>query len=479
MQEVARIDAPLSLRAGRLFIEECDTVELARRFGTPLYVHSEGQLRRNARRFRDALAAAWGAGPVHVLPSIKANYSLALRHILTDEGMGCDTFGPGELYAAVHAGVEPSLISVNGSVKDAELVRRAIEIGAKITLDSARELDLVVRAAEELGRRSVVRFRVRPDYVKLERPTDFSEESVPIREAARQYKPGIPTADLVPLGRRALGLECVDVAGVMAHLGRHHRDLDVWRGMISAFVATIEELSDAWDGWTPREIDVGGGFATRRDPTGRLLARLEDRVEAAPSIEDYAATAAGALREELRARSLKVDGVTLEIEPGRSLYADTGIHLTTVRNVKREAAAIPWCWIETDTTEMFLLDSLIEHNRWAPVVCDRADAPATQRADIVGKSCGFDVIVPQAAVPNVEIGDVIAILDTGAYEDAASANFNALPRPATVLVHDASAEVIKRAETIEDVFHRDVVPDRLRERAATAALSRMGTSQEG
>ncbi len=118
-------------------------------------------------------------------------------------------------------------------------------------------------------------------------------------------------------------------------------------------------------------------------------------------------------------------------------------------------------WVETDTTEMFLLDGLVEHNRWTPVVANRASEPATETADVVGISCGFDVIVHDAALPRVEVGDVIAFLDTGAYQDACANNFNGLPRPATVLVRGEHAEVVKRAESVTDVFRRDRVPRRL------------------
>src|SRR5712691_12248924 len=131
-----RIDDCLTVRDGRLWMEECDTVELARRFGTPLYAVSEDQLRRRARRIAAAFADRWPEGEVRLLPSLKANLSLALRTILNAEGLGCDTFGPGELHAALASGIEPARISVNGSVKDAALVRRAVEAGARVTLDN-------------------------------------------------------------------------------------------------------------------------------------------------------------------------------------------------------------------------------------------------------------------------------------------------------------------------------------------------------
>ena len=154
-------------------------------------------------------------------------------------------------------------------------------------------------------------------------------------------------------------------------------------------------------------------------------------------------------------------GKTLEVEPGRSLYADAGIHLATVRNVKREADRVPPRWVETDTTEMFLPDLLIEHNRWITLLATRADSSPAEPVDVVGMSCGFDMLGRDVLLPEVKPGDVIAFLDTGAYQDASSSNFNALPRPATVLVCDDTAEVVKRAETVADVFRRDIVPERL------------------
>src|SRR2546423_10808814 len=165
-----RIDDCLSIREGHLWIEECDAVELARRFGTPLYAVSEDQLRRNARRIGAAFAAAWPDGPTALLPSLKANLSLALRAILNSEGLGADTFGPGELHAVLAAGTEPGLISVNGSIKDAELVGRAVGAGARVTLDSPGELDLVAAAARASGRRAQVRLRPRPGYDGPDQP---------------------------------------------------------------------------------------------------------------------------------------------------------------------------------------------------------------------------------------------------------------------------------------------------------------------
>lgn len=459
-----RIDRALSVRSGRLFIEELACEELAHRFGTPIYVVSEDQLRRNARSFQGAFESRWSEGPVRVLPSLKANFVLALRHVLTQEGMGCDTFGHSELTAALAAGVPPELISVNGTGKSAALIDDAVAAGARITIDAARELPLVEQAARRLGTRATVRMRLRPDLSGLTEPTDFDPEGMQVSEAVRSYKAGVPADDVVELGLRALASDAIDLSGVHVHLPRHRAETGIYVSMIAAFVELIAGLSQAWRGWLPREIDLGGGFAVPRDPTGRLLSRLAGRsAEIAPSIDEYAEVITGALRSELGRHGMTAEDIALEVEPGRALYADAGIHLASVVNTKRESSPIAWRWVETDTTEMFLPDSLIEHNRWTVVAASRADDAPVDTADVVGISCGFDLMVPSVPLPDVHDGETLAFLDTGAYQDASATNFNALPRPATVLVHGAEAEIIKRAETVHDVFARDVVPERLKE----------------
>ncbi len=448
-----RIDASLTVRAGHLWLEGCDLVEIAQRFGTPLYVISEDQLLRNLESIGAAFRAEWPHGEVRVLPSIKANLSLAVRRVLTRAGAGCDTFGPGELHAALAARVPPQLISVNGSVKSDEVIERAVAAGARITLDSAEELGRIEAAAARLGKRASIRLRVRPDYDGLTERSDFFPD-VDVRLAAHRYKPGIPTEQALRAGAVAIASPHVELTGLMAHLGRHSADPAVWSGMARSFAAVILQLSTAWGGWRPQEIDVGGGFPAPRDPTSPTGS-------AAAPIAEFAGAVAGTLGRALTAGGLDPAGIALEVEPGRSLHADAGVHLTTVRGLKHQHEPVEWSWVETDTTEMFLSDLLIEHAHFRPLVASRAGAAATRTADIVGMSCGFDVLARQTELPEVEVNDVIALLDTGAYQDACAANFNALPRPGTVMVSGDQAEWIKRPETVAEVFARDIVPERL------------------
>lgn len=452
-----RLDECLSIRGGHLFIEDRDAAELARRFGTPLYVISEDQLRRNARSLSAAFSAGW-AGPVQLLPSIKANNVLALRRILTGEGLGCDTFGLAELEAALQCGVAPALISVNGAGKSQALVERAVASGCSVTLDAPRELELAIAAAERTGRRARVRVRVRPDLSELGTlASDFSPEGAAIAAVARRYKAGIPVNELLPLGARALSDDRVELTGVHAHLARHTTRLDAWATMMQAFGRLVGTLSAAWNGWQPAEIDAGGGIPTGRDPTGTAIPRVAAARRETPTFEQFADVVTSSLAEALLRWGVDPSATTLQVEPGRACYADAGIHLSSVINVKHETdPSPPLTFVELDTSEVFLMDVHLEHNRWQAVVANKMTHVAALNADLVGTSCGFDTIVPDASLPDVAPGDVVAFLDTGAYQEVCASNFNAMSRPATVLVTGADARLVRRAETFDDVFARDV-----------------------
>jgi diaminopimelate decarboxylase len=455
-----RIDDCLSVRGGRLAIEELDAGELAARFGTPLYVVSEDQLRRNARRYRAAFAERW-PGPFRLLPSIKANSCLALRRILTEEGVGCDTFGPGELEAALRSGVPPEEISLNGPMKDSELLERAVARGVRITLDSVVELELARDAARRVGKPAHVRFRIRPDLVGFDEPSEMSAAPISIRLAVHRYKAGIPTEDLLAVDPALIRDPDLDVAGIMLHFGRHGPDPRIWAAAVDSMAQILAELDRAWGGWKPREFDIGGGYPSPRDPVARTLEIRADAPAQSPPAEDYAEAICNRLSERLLEAGIDPGQSLLEVEPGRAMYADAGIHLATVRHVKRQTEPVAQTWVETDSSDAYLGDVNLEHNLWTCLPVARPLAERVLTADVTGRTCAADIIIPDAELPEVGAGDVVAFLDTGAYQEVTATNFNALPRPGTVLVHGAEAETIRRAETIADVFARDVVPKRL------------------
>lgn len=498
MAGIQTVDECLSIRDGHLFVEECDAVDLAGRFGTPVFVMSENQIRRNYRRYHKAFAEQWPEGSVEILPAIKANWLPAVRRILTQEGAGCDVYSPGEFRSALESGVNPALVSVNGGGKSEEYIAQCIRAGVKITLDDLDELEIIEKVARLLDRKVRIRLRLRPDFPNLWQPTGFAAELIPIDMGFQVYKNGIPTEHVVELGKKALASRHVEVTGVHMHLGRHHYSLSVWRETIRRYVGLIARLRDLWGGWTPSEIDVGGGIPSPRDPFGRMMVSAGETllfaglwagllalkvlgekrryeiisralpvvlgkkaVRKRPPIEEYARDITATLRESLGRHGLKARGVTFQIEPGRSLYGNAGVHLSRVLKTKYQTHPFAWNWVLLDTTYFFLAGGVYEGNRHEFVWANRALERPVKLADIVGRSCYADRILPEVRIPDIVAGDIIAILDTGAYQDVSACNFNAMPRPATVLVNGADAEVIRRAETQEEVFARDTVPQRL------------------
>jgi diaminopimelate decarboxylase len=494
----SRLDDCLSTRSGRLYVEECDTLRLLDRFGSPLFVLSEDQLRRNVRRFQQAFQAGWPDGSVKVLPAAKANWISAVQRILADEGCGCDVYSAGELTVALDAGFDRDLISVNGVPKNPSHIERAIREGVRITIDSVEEVAVIERAASELGATARVRLRLKPAMPGFTVHSDFVAEGlVPTDLAALAYKGGLTFDDVVAIGRRVLAVPGVELVGFHQHHGRHHRSTRYWREQMRTYAAEIARVCEALGGYRPQEIDIGGGFAIPRDPFNavtdytepiqlgalftlsqvlrmlgsdrryRALARLVDTLVTkpnqtpAPTIEQYAEACTQTLRDELHRHGIATDGLMLQLEPGRSLHGDTGIHLTTVTNIKRMSRPIRWTIVVVDTTEFWFTGGRYEHHLHDYVFANKPDAPMVGKADIIGRSCYGDRLMPIVPIPDVEVGDVLALLDTGAYQEVSMSNFNAMPRPATVLITGDQASVIRRRENEADVLRRDQIPDHL------------------
>jgi diaminopimelate decarboxylase len=499
-----RVDDCLSIRDGRLFVEERGAVDLVREFGSPLFVVSEDQIRRNVRRFQKAFQAGWTDGPVKVMPAAKANWLLAVQRILADEGCGADIYSAGELSAALAAGVDPAFISVNGVPKDEGHVRRTVEVGARLTIDSTEEVDALEAAVRELGKTARVRLRLRPVVSGFTDHSEFAAEGlVPADIVAQVYKGGLSYDEIVPVARRIMAMEGVELVGFHEHHGRHHASTRWWEEQMKSYAAEIARVCQLLGGYRPREIDIGGGFAVPRDPFNAatdytapfqlgalfglskileplgpdrrywVLSHLIDRLESepnktpAPSVEEYAAACTRTLRRELRRHGVDPSGVMLQLEPGRSMHGNAGIHLATVRAVKRRSEPLRWNLVTVDTTEFWFTGGRYEHHLHDYVVANKADAPRTMKADVVGRSCYGDRLLPTVKVPEIEVGDVIGFLDTGAYQEVSCSNFNAMPRPASVLVTGNGAAVVRRPETEEDVFARDVIPAHLKREHGT------------
>ncbi|MFN0253279.1 MAG: diaminopimelate decarboxylase family protein [Kofleriaceae bacterium] len=501
--DFANPDDCLGAKNGMLHIDGIAADALVERFGSPLFVVSEQQLRRNVARFQRAFGAGWTAGSVKVMPAVKANWNLAVQRVLASAGCGADIYSAGELEIALRAGMPPASISVNGVPKTAAQIRRTVEVGARLTVDSMED----VRILGELSptTKAKVRLRLRPPVSDFIRSSDFVAEGwLPTDLVALAYKGGLSFDEAVIAGRQLMAMPHVELVGVHQHHGRHHRTTAWWRAQMLAYVRELGRLVKALPGFRPTEMDIGGGFAIPRDPhnaatdraapflftalhgVSRALAPLGPRVRygvldrlsrlirgapnkiPAPSIEDYARVVTATLLEELPRNGIDPRGIELQLEPGRSIHGNAGVHLSTVRSLKRQTAPIAWNHVTVDTSEFFLTGGRFEHHMHAHLVANKVGAPDRMVADVTGASCYADRLLGAVTLPDVAVGDIFAFLDTGAYQESSCSNFNAMPRPAMVLVNGTDAHVIKRAETLDDVLARDRVPAHLDARAPDA-----------
>jgi diaminopimelate decarboxylase len=434
---------------GVLHIEDVSAPELAERFGSPLYVTSERQIRENVRRLRAAFESRWGQ--VTLLFATKANSNLAVRRILTEEGVGGDCFGLGELAVSLRGGVSPDKLVMNGSNKSADELRAAVHAGVTINVDHPSELEAIVEIASALGRRADVCLRVLP--FSFARPDGLPADLAAIATDRSHDKWGMDRETLLDLTPRALASDNVRLRGLHLHVSRLRPTPEHFELAATLVGECMRELRDAFD-WQPALLDFGGGFAHERDPESGQPAGTH-RVA---SPEEYAEALTGALRRALAEHRLAEPHLLLE--PGRRLVSNATVLLGRVGVVKRLPSGSA-TWINVDASTNHCPRAPLQNYYYEIVHATKGLDPAATTANVVGPTCVIDLLGEERALPNVETGDLLAVLDVGGYAEVLSSQFNMVPRPATVLVHGSSCDLIRRRETLDDIFATQVVPPRL------------------
>ena len=429
---------------GTLTVDGHRVDDLVKRFGSPLNVVSDATLRANYRRIRAAFAAAW-QGPSHILYSIKANSTLAVRAILSQEGAGGDCFGLGELQATLRSGADPALVAMNGSDKTAAEIEAAVAAGIVINVDAADELDFIAEACRS-GRRARVNLRLKVLPADLDR---FVEPLHPVPggfvEGVRRAKWGHTVGAATILLRALQAMPCVDLLGLTCHIGHLSHRVEAFAAVARSLAEAAGELHAA-TGFVPSVLDLGGGWAPERDPSFRQAGR------AGPPIEAVAHDVASVLRASLPP---ELGQPALWLEPGRFLVGNAVVLLAQAGTVKRDAGH---CWMHVDASTNNLPRLESGHFHYAILPASRMHDPADEVVEIVGGTCFRSVLGSQRDMPAPRRGDLVAILDAGMYAEVFANQFNSVPRPATILVSPAGVDVVRVRETIDDVFRQQRVP---------------------
>jgi len=404
-----------------LHCDEVSLLRLAERFGTPLYVYSASLIREHVRVFERAFRKV----PHTICYSVKANSNLGILRLLASLDCGFDVVSGGELERVLRADRRASRkVVFSGVGKTPEEMTFALKAGIPLfNLESESELWTLAECAARRKEKARIAFRVNPDVPANTHPY--------ISTGLRAHKFGVPIGDAKRLYTLASATGYLRVAGVSVHIGSQIMDMEPFGTAMERVADLVRELRD--DGHEIKYVDAGGGLGIAYENSGQ--AEWEDRVAA------YA---------EALLRPLRGLKVHLLLEPGRSIVGTAGALLARV--IYRKANGAKSFVVVDAAMNDFLRPALYDaYHEIVPVRL--RDEAEEETVDIVGPVCeSGDFLAQERSLPVAHQGDVIAVLDAGAYGMALASNYNTRPRAAEVLVDGKSVRVIRRRETMEDLL---------------------------
>jgi diaminopimelate decarboxylase len=413
----------LTVQNGHLKINGQDCVALAEKYGTPLYVTSEDRVAGQFESYRKAFGARYPR--VQVLFAAKANGNLAIMRALAKLGAGADIFSSGELHLALEAGMAPGKLLFNGSSKTPADLKLAVEKGVKVSVDSLDELHQLDAAARAAGKTVKIAFRVNP---ALEVPTHPK-----IATGLATSKFGIPHTEIPSAYEEALACKNIHPVGIHCHIGSQILEVEPFVRAAEVMVQIAQELTTM--GVKLEFIDLGGGLGIP----------YHHDTDPSPSPEDYAAKVIPVFKAGVEACGIMPE---LWVEPGRSLVADSTILLTRVNSTKSAHKR----FANVDAGFNLLIRPAMYDAYHEVVVANRADAPLTTEYTVTGPICETgDILAPDRKLPELGAGDLIAVLDTGAYGFAMSSQYNSRPRCPEVLIKGTQTGLMRRGETVADI----------------------------
>ena len=409
--------------ATTLYCESLPVAGLAQRFGTPLYVYSASMIRQRIAAFEQAFRNV----PHTICYSVKANSNLSILRLLAKTGCGFDVVSGGELARVMRADKRAAnRVVFSGVGKTQEEMLAAIRAGILLfNLESESELRVIADCADRAKRSAQIAFRVNPDVPAETHPY--------ISTGLQKHKFGVPIGEARGLYAKASAAKRLKVAGVSVHIGSQITDMKPFFAAMERVAELVLQLRS--DGHAIDYVDAGGGLGISYEHGSTGL-------EA--SIAEYA---------EAVLRPLRKLGVHLLLEPGRSIVAAAGVLLTRVLYKKWNGAKQ---FLVVDAAMNDLVRPSL-YQAYHEIVAVDGKALARETVDVVGPVCETgDFFARDRNLPALNEGDLLAILDTGAYGMVLASNYNTRPRAAEVLVDGKSAKVIRRRETVADLLRQEV-----------------------
>jgi len=406
--------------AGELYAEEVPLRQIAEQYGTPCYVYSRATLERHWHAFDQAFARH----PHLVCFAVKANSNLGVLNVLARLGSGFDIVSVGELERVVAAGGDPSKVVFSGVGKQAHEMRRALDLGIRcFNVESEAELARLNQVAGEMGRTAPVALRVNPDVDAKTHPY--------ISTGLKENKFGIEIDEALRIYQKAAGMEHIHVSGVDCHIGSQLTELAPFLDALDRVLALVGRLKDS--GIEIDHLDLGGGLGVRYNE------------EQPPEPSEYA---------QALAQRLGDAPYEIFLEPGRAIAANAGVLLTRVEYIK-PGEVKDFAVIDAAMNDL-IRPSL--YQAWQAIVPVEHDAEGRESEyDLVGPICETGDFLGKGRQLTLAEGTLLAVRSSGAYGFTMASNYNSRPRVAEVMVDGDQTHLVRRRETIEELFANEAI----------------------
>ncbi len=413
-----------------------NTLELAKKYSTPVYLLDEDRIRYNCRTYYNAMLEAYGEGNFAVLYASKANSFKKIYEIANEENLCVDVVSSGEIYTALKAGFPLSNAYFHSNNKTDEDVDFAIKNGiGYFVVDNEEELYVINEVAEKYGIKQNILLRLTPGI------DTHTYEAVNTGKVDSKFGTAIETGQAAAIVAKTLGFKNINLSGFHCHIGSMVFDSDTFLRGAEIMLDFISEMYNT-HGFVTEQLDLGGGYGVRYVDSDGIIDIKANIIQVAEYI-----------KSETSKLNIKMPKILLE--PGRSIVADAGMTLYTVGTVKRITGYKNYVSIDggmTDNPRYALYQS-----EYTLFNAGKAKDSATLLCDVVGRCCeSGDIIQPDVMLPETERGDVIAVCTTGAYNYSMASNYNRIPRPPVVMLKNGDNYLAVRRETLDDLLNCDL-----------------------
>ncbi len=431
-QNIKPVDTKRNER-GNLEISKCDLVEIAKKYGTPLYVMDEITLRTIAKEYKEAFSSY---KKVNLMFASKALMTSQIAKILHQEGFGFDVVSGGEIYTVCHAGVDMNFTTFNGNNKSSDEIELALKLNVgRISVDNFYEIKLLNEIASKMNKVQKVLLRITPgiechthEYIQTGHlDSKFGFDLSKIDEAVELIEK-----------------ECknIEIKGLHAHIGSQIFETQVYYDEIAILIKEIKRINDKF-GLKLDEMNIGGGLGITYTDS-----------DCPPSVYELANVILTSIKDNCAKYNLEEP--VLYIEPGRSIVGTAGVTLYTIGSSKQVPFGKKYITVDggmADNPRPSMYGA-----KYTAEIANNKENEKEETVTVAGRFCeSGDILIKDIKLPSPKTGDILVVYNTGAYGYSMSSNYNRVLKPAMVLVKTQQSDIIIKRETYEQLVQNDVL----------------------